>query len=427
MGRLFWKLFAAFVMALALSGLLVAATLSVLMPGARGPALRAAFMADTAARMLQSTDADTVRTLLESWRDAADARPRVVGPDGRELLGREAGDGRGAGGRIIDVDVAGATWRVIEGRRMSGPPTRGGWRLPPPPFIEIVAGVLGALAFSAALAWYLSRPVRHLHRAFDALAKGRLDVRVAPLIGTRRDEIADLGRGFDRMAAQIEHLLQAQRTLLHDVSHELRSPLARMTAAIGLARQDPARGDAMFERVEREAARLDVLVGELLGLSRLEYDAGRSAPQNVDLRALLQQVADDARFEARAGGGDVELVAVAARVGGHAELLRRALDNVLRNAVKHAPAGRCVQVVLAAGAGTARIAVTDCGGGVAEAELERIFDPFFRTARGEAENGCGLGLAIARRAVEAHGGTIGASNAPGGGLRIDIVLPLAAH
>lgn len=434
MGRLFWKLFFAFLAALAVSGLLVAFMLSVLLPrpegGFAGPQPRSVFMADTVASLLRSSGAAAVRPMLEAWQAQHEPVPLVVGPDGREVLGRAVSPQQLDGARHVRAD--GADWRVIEPERGPRPPSfiGGGRRmgLPPPPFLEIASGLLGALAFSAALAWYLSRPVRHLHRAFDALARGELGVRVQALIGSQRDEIADLGRGFDRMADRIQHLLDAQRRLLHDVSHELRSPLARMAAAIGLARQDPARSEAMLDRVEREAARLDTLVGELLGLARLEDGARQAPPQPVELGALLHELVDDARFEARARGVEVRLqVAAPVHVDVHVELLRRAFDNVLRNAVKFSPAAGVARVELDAADGWARVAVIDQGCGVAEDELERIFDPFFRGGRGAAEQGTGLGLSIARRAVEAHGGTIRASAPPAGGLRIDIRLPLPAQ
>lgn len=419
LGRLFWKLFSAFIGALAVVALLVTLVFGLIGPREGGRFRPASvLMADTVAELLQQRGPDAATGLLQVWQARGERLPWVIAADGRELLGRRPPAERPTGLRIVDPQ--GVEWRVIEARPLPPP---GGTHLPPPPFVEVVAVLIGAMAFSALLAWYLSRPVRHLHRAFDALATGNLDVRIAPLIGRRRDEIADLGRGFDRMAEQIQHLLDAQRRLLHDVSHELRSPLARMTAAIGLARQDRTRIDAMLERVEREVGRLDALVGELLGLSRMEYDSGRALPQPVCLDALLREVVEDARFEASTRGIRVDLVSVPATVTGHVELLRRAVDNVLRNAVKYAPPASSVEVDMVLDGARIRIAVSDRGCGVAEEELERIFDPFFRGVRDGGSSGAGLGLSIARRAVMAHGGSIRAINRDRGGLRIDIVLP----
>lgn len=433
MGRLFWKLFVAFLAALTVSGLLVAFVLSLLYPRDRAPyagqQAPQSFMVDTLVSVMRSSGVAAARPVLEAWRAQRVSAPLVVGPDGRELLGRAVLPAQLEGARVVPID--GADWRVIEPERgaLRPPPPAGpgasGLRLPPPPFLEVVTALLGALAFSAALAWYLSRPVRHLHRAFDALAQGNLDARVAPLIGTRRDEIADLGRGFDRMAARIQRLLDAQRRLLHDVSHELRSPLARMSAAIGLARQDPARGDAMFDRVEHEAARLDGLVGQLLDLSRLEHDAGHAPLQLLALDVLLSDIVEDARFEAAARGVKFDLASEALSLTGHPALLRRAFDNVLRNAVKYSPDGGRVQVGLHAEEACVRVFVRDQGCGVPDEELGRIFDPFFRGARsgGDAVQATGLGLSIARRAIEIHAGDISASTPPEGGLQIDIRLP----
>ena len=162
--------------------------------------------------------------------------------------------------------------------------------------LPISIGILASLGFSALLAWYLAKPIRHLRGAFDAAAAGKLDTRIGPRMGRRRDEIADLGRDFDRMAHQLQILLGSQRRLLHDVSHELRSPLARLQAAIGLARQQPEKLDASLDRIERESGRLDELVGELLTLSRLEAGMSGAADEEVDLVELVAGIADDARL-----------------------------------------------------------------------------------------------------------------------------------
>ncbi|MFP5407107.1 MAG: sensor histidine kinase, partial [Gammaproteobacteria bacterium] len=222
-----------------------------------------------------------------------------------------------------------------------------------------------------------------------------------------------------------------QRRLLHDVSHELRSPLARLHAAIGLARQNPARAAAMMERIEREAQRIDRLVGELLTLARLEGGESAAGMQPVDLVELLAEVARDTGFEARAQDRDVHFdapVSLAAKsrmmIEGRAEWLQRAFENVIRNAVRHTPAGSAVQVRLDSAPGaTVAIEIADSGAGVPADELESIFEPFNRGRRPPEAAGHGLGLAIARRAVAAHGGSIVASNREAGGLLVTIVLP----
>jgi two-component system OmpR family sensor kinase len=265
--------------------------------------------------------------------------------------------------------------------------------------------------------------VRTLRWALRSAGEGRLETRARPLLKGRRDEIADLGDEFDRMAQQLEKLVAAQRRLLHDVSHELRSPLARLQAAVGLARQDPAKLEASLERVEREVARLDQLVGEVLELARLGSGVRPGPPQEFDLADMVASIAADARFEAEATGRGLALdLAEHAPMRGHGELLHRAIENVMRNAVKYTAEGTTVEVSLAARPAGARLTVRDRGPGIAPGDAERMFEPFYR-GRTAASAGFGLGLAIAQAAVAAHQGTIRAANAEGGGLRVEIDLP----
>lgn len=297
---------------------------------------------------------------------------------------------------------------------------------PLPPLVPVVMGLLTSLLFSAGLAWYLSKPIRHLRAAFKALASGQLDTRVGLAMGTRRDELADLGREFDHMAHRIATLMVAQRRLLHDVSHELRSPLARLHAAVGLARQQPDKTDASLDRIEREARRLDELVGEVLTLSRLEAGVAGTAAEELDLVELLESIIEDARFEAAGKNVAVEYAGIEEiRIKGHAELILRAIENILRNAVKHTPSGKTVRVETDSTSDGRRVhlRILDQGPGVPEAQLAAIFEPFFRGG-GDTQSGFGLGLAIARRAVEVHGGSLVARNGPEGGLLIEMVLPV---
>lgn len=312
--------------------------------------------------------------------------------------------------------------------RLPGPPPAGEPQppRPPPPVLPIIVALLASLAASALLAWYFAKPVRHLRWAFGAVADGKLDIRVQPLMEGRRDEIADLGRDFDQMTQKLRQVIESQRRLLHDVSHELRSPLARLQAAVGLARQDPARMAATLDRIERETARLDKLVGELLTIARLDAGTGREAKTRLDAIELIAGIADDARFEAQANGRDLTLSAEGEFViDGQPEALHRAFENVLRNAIKFTPPGTTVEVRAdRPAANQLRLSICDQGPGVLPSELEAIFEPFHRGA-GAASDGFGLGLAIARRAVEAHGGKIRAVNRASGGLCIEITLPAA--
>src|SRR5260221_363290 len=229
-----------------------------------------------------------------------------------------------------------------------------------------------------------------------------------------------------REAQQLQNLVSAQRRLLHDVSHELRSPLARLHAAIGLARQEPGKLEASLERIEREATRLDGMVGEVLALARLESGTATRAKERVDLAHIAASIAEDARFEAEALGRSVRFTASGdAPVYGNADLLHRAVENVVRNAVKFTRAGTTVDVRVHTTRTSAVLTVSDQGPGITPSELEKVFDPFYRGAAGQGTSGFGLGLAIAQRAVDAHGGAIHAANVAGGGLQVEVELPLA--
>jgi len=230
------------------------------------------------------------------------------------------------------------------------------------------------------------------------------------------------------MAGQIHNLVHAQQRLLHDVSHELRSPLARIQAAIGLAQQQPEKIMAMMERIERESQRISDLVGELLVLSRLEAGVSGSESHDFDIGGLLDDIVENARFEAEQYGVVIRYDGIEETVvKGRSELLHRAIENVLRNALQHCKKGGEVAVIVRFDTGKRRlqVAVYDQGPGVAESDLAAIFEPFFRSGdRGKADS-IGLGLAIAYRAIEAHGGRIQASNRQQGGLRIEIDIPFA--
>ena len=295
------------------------------------------------------------------------------------------------------------------------------------PLVPIAAGSLVSLLFAALLAWYFARPIRNLRTAFDAVAGGRLETRIGSSMGRRNDELADLGKDFDYMAGRLQSLLDAQRRLLHDVSHELRSPLARLQAAADLIRQQPERGAEFVERIERDTARMDTLVGELLKLARLDAGMTGKLDEEVDMREIVADIADDARLELEAKGCTID-VDIDSRpdgmlVAGSHELLFRAIENVVRNAVRHSPDRSTVAIAMHAVDGRLGINVADRGPGVFDGDLAAIFDPFFRSGAGRTE-GYGLGLAITRRVAEAHGGKVFAANRPGGGLVVTLELPV---
>jgi two-component system sensor histidine kinase CpxA len=273
---------------------------------------------------------------------------------------------------------------------------------------------------------YLTGPLAKLGRAAENIAEGHLDTRVDPSLKKRQDEIADLARNFDFMAERIQALIGGQRRLLGDVSHELRSPLSRLIVALSLVKQGPAEEVAEnLERIGLEARRLDTLIGQLLALTRIDSGVDRGSPAPFDLTSLVQEVANDGDFEARARHRRVVIQpADACTINGFEELLRSAVENVVRNAIRHTAEGTAVEISLHISNARALIRVRDHGPGVPEGMLAEIFLPFRRVADGNSD-GAGLGLAIAERAVHVHRGIIRARNEPQGGLTVEIELPLA--
>ncbi|GAM07519.1 sensor histidine kinase [Novosphingobium sp. MBES04] len=300
--------------------------------------------------------------------------------------------------------------------------------LPP---VVLIAGILAGLLFASMLAWYLTSPITHLRRGFEHLAGGDLSIRLSPRMGSRRDEIADLSSDFDRMARQLEQLVEARDRLLHDVSHELRSPLARIQLALALAGRSPQRSQQALERVEYEVTRLDTLVGELLTLARAENE-GSAGEDYFDLAGVTESVVADVRYEAEPDGVTIGFQSPQIHPGsvplvrGNSEFMRRALENILRNALRFSPKGGRIQVSVTPHPRDRRIGVvvTDDGPGIPEDLMDAMFQPFVRS--GSQGAGFGLGLAIASRAVRLHGGTIEARNAPERGLRVEMRIPTAA-
>lgn len=478
MGRLFWKFFMAFWSVLLTTGLCVGATVWFHRPDwhsqdsllATGP--HVAFDIQVADSVLTTGGEEALRAFLTEAQNTFSFPLRVTDEKGRDLLGRAVSAAARARAEQMALHPDGPPVarfiNLANGRKLllfvplealplgrppmvrpmsplDGPaPLPHGDRLPPPggpmppppgpmppgpsPWLPLFFGLLASLGVSAMLAWYVAKPIRHLRQALDKAARGHLDVRVQPLIGRRRDELAELGRHFDHMAQRLQRLMEVQRRLLHDVSHELRSPLARIQAAVGLACQHPDKAEESLERVEREAGRLNNLVGEVLTLARLESIPLGSMDEEIDMPGLLAEVVADARFEAQTKGVAIDLENCdGILIRGRAELIYRAVENVIRNAVRHTPVNGTVAVAARVeGSGPLlSIEVLDHGPGVPQEELSAIFEPFFRggNRKSGAQKGYGLGLAIAQRAVVAHGGTIGAQNLPDRGFCVRIELP----
>lgn len=277
---------------------------------------------------------------------------------------------------------------------------------------------------------YLTAPILRLREAAQRLAGGDLSTRAAAGMDRRQDEIGSLVRDFNSMAARIEGLVTRQRQLIYDISHELRSPLARLNVALDLARQRKG-NDPAFDHMERDMEGFNQMIGRLLTVARLDTTAPPVSMTRVDLTEMVAQIVHTADFESRERDGAIRLVAEENYfVEGNAELLHSAIENVIRNAIAYNTPGKPVEVHLNAQGSAAmiRLLVRDYGPGVPEAELTSIFQPFYRVAaERNPQSGTGLGLTITDRVVRAHGGTICARNAAPHGLEIEILLPRSTH
>ncbi|MBI5589740.1 MAG: HAMP domain-containing protein [Deltaproteobacteria bacterium] len=294
----------------------------------------------------------------------------------------------------------------------------------------VIMIISGAVCYM--LARYLTSPVIALREATRRVASGELSVRIAHTIGNRKDELSELAGDFDHMTERIELLMTSQRQLLGDISHELRSPLARLNVALELARRytGPEAENALT-RIEHEARSLNKLIGHVLTLTRLESGSDRIQMESVNLSPLVREITADGDFEARGNNRCVKLSAIdACIVQGNDALLRQAIENIVRNAIQYTVESTSVEFYLKKieinAAPYAEITVRDHGPGVPDADIRNIFLPFFRvsTARERKTGGTGLGLAIAERAVRLHHGTLKAANAPDGGFVVTMHLPL---
>lgn len=302
---------------------------------------------------------------------------------------------------VIDISVRNdPTWDVLSF----------GW------IIAVVVLLVYALAFT------LARPIGRLRETVKRFGQGDLTAR-AQL--KRKDEIGDLGAAFDEMADRIQTLLAAERRLLQDVSHELRSPLARLNFALELVRKNPS-SDEAFQRVKKEVGRISRLIGDLLQVTRVEGDSLSRNDEAIEIGPFLGEIVEDCGLEATGRGCRIELRSEGVgEFRGDPELLRRAVENVLRNAIRYSPPGQSVEVTASVEGNELVFTIRDYGPGVPEPELEAIFHPFHRVEedRNRASGGgVGLGLSIAQRAVLLHHGSISASNAQPG-LCVRIRLP----
>ncbi|WP_338557380.1 ATP-binding protein [Erwinia sp. E_sp_B04_7] len=293
----------------------------------------------------------------------------------------------------------------------------------PEPMLFMAGG--GGLLFSLLLAWNLTRPMRQLRAGFTRVSKGDLSVRLYPVMRRRHDELSVVAKDFDAMVERLSVLVKAREELLHDVSHELRSPLARLQLATGLARQTPESVGQSLDRIDEEARRLDKMIGELLTLSRAEKESLQDE-QYFDLLGLLEAVANDARYEAQIPGVEILLFADKAgdyTVKGDAKLIRSAVENVIRNALRFSLQGQRVTINLRQEQDWLTLSVADQGPGVDASKLSSIFDPFVRVNSPLSGKGYGLGLSIVRKVLIAHQGEVSAVNGKNGGLELTLRLP----
>jgi two-component system sensor histidine kinase CpxA len=307
--------------------------------------------------------------------------------------------------------------------------------MPPPPHsgssnlairISIVLFISGLVCYL--LARYLVAPLIVLRDVATRFAAGEHSVRVGSRIGSRKDETTELANDFDKMAEQLESLMKLQRQLIGDISHELRSPLARLSVALDLARQNTGvEAEHALNRIEEEALELNNMIGELLTLTRLESGNESVIMEKVNIAELVREIAGDGDFEAQGSNRGVKLFECEeCIINGNSDLLRRAIENVVRNAIHYTIDNTEVEIsIRKASSNNVEILIRDYGLGVPESELKNIFQPFYRTSesRERQTGGTGLGLAISERAVQLHLGTVTAENVTGGGLLIIISIP----
>jgi len=447
MRSLFLKIFLSFWLAQAL--FLVLATLVTLAIRQQAESAWEAEQAQILSQAVQTYETGGQAALaqyLDQVRQSQGVRAYLLDENDQELSGRRSRDWAKDGEHRRPRSSRGGFlgWMAARPQRQSITSASGHRytlvMFPPPhgPFgdlgihgLGIFIAILSSGLVCYLLARYLTSPVVRLRAATQKLAAGDLTARAGVPPPGRHDEIAELVRDFDTMADRLETSVKAQARLLNDISHELRSPLARLNVALGLSRQRSGpEAQSALERIELEANRLNELIGRLLTIARLESGDQAMKKVSIRLQELIREIAQDAEFEAQSRKCRVDVTKVDdCMVIGDPSLLRSANENVVRNAIQYTREGTDVQIGLECRQGTygteAVIKISDSGPGVPAEALDKLFRPFYRIddARGRQTGGVGLGLAIAERAVRLHGGTIQASNRSEGGLMIEIRLP----
>lgn len=449
MHSLYWRIFFSFWLALALIlvGTVTVAVNVALQHRNERPWIQREQLYNQAAQAFRSGGAGALKTWVTGLRaHEAFNRTFVIDPSGREMLGRplpgfirsphdspSEPDRTTApiapiGGALVLVGPNGAAYHVVVGPLMLKQRLFGDLEQPGVPTATLAIALIVSAAICFLLARYLVAPIDRLRLVTRQLAAGDLNVSVSTSLKGRQDDLGLLAADLDSMAGRLRNLLESKQQLLRDVSHELRSPLARMQLALSLARRTESSVERHLARIACEADRLEQLIARTLKLARLERPGEGFERVPIDLGELLGNIVADVAIEAEAQGCTVALhTEPHLQVCGDTELMRSTFENVIRNAIRYSAAGSEVGIVArhAAGDSLAEVLVRDSGPGVPEKDLALIFEPFYRVgaARDRAGGGEGLGLAIAARAVALHGGAIEASNLARGGLAVCIELP----
>ena len=449
MRRLFWRIFGLFWAATVVLILAIAWITSNNFENEKLPGLDVTRMdfalndeLRSAAHALRDGGMDGLRRRVTEMQDLRGVIVYVLDANGNEVLGRElTADVVDAAAHPIQ-DSEGMHANRMRLRKLTAPDgaqynaiamfhgspwLRTLYRHPSAFWTHVTVAMVISACFSLLLAGYITAPLAQIRRSARRVARGDLSARVGDLPFGRSAEILALAREFDQMAERLKDLVEGQQRLIRDVSHEMRSPLSRLRVALELARaQGSAEVVEQLGRIEREALRLEEMIGQAIQLSRMETTTP-TRTENVALDELVADIAADAAFEAQARPCALHIAqSTPLEVHAETDLLTSAIENVVRNAVNYTAAGSTIDLRLDRLEGQARLRVRDSGPGVPPEDCARIFEPYFRTdaARQRKSGGSGLGLAIAKRAIERQGGRIHAHNADGGGLEVEILLPL---
>ena len=394
-----------------------------------------------------------INEILSEWKDNPVIQNVFVinGDDGRDVLNRKVDKEVIANARKFALAHPGSelasleydrwgeeylffirNWDNRQIQRLPSPLYIPGLQLSPiwHEFIILSFIILVGLLLAYILTNNITKPIRILGFGMNRLASGDLDTRISQQMDDRDDELSQLAVLFDKMAVQLEQLVAKERHLLHHVSHEMRSPLARMQAIVGLIQSQPQKQEQYIKRLEGELTRMDTLVGELLTLSRLETSNMPLEKDNLPLLPFFRQLVEDSQSIAQQNGQtvvlEVEKVNENATLTGNEGFLYRAFDNVIRNAMAYSPEGSTITVKICQDARNWLIDVTDNGPGVDEMQLPHIFTAFYRADSSASKPGTGLGLAIAKHIVNQHNGKIIAENMQPNGLKMRFILPKKA-